>query len=562
MNDYIYRYHPTKTKINFHDYPFSLIDLIKIKDVKNNIYIRKILNSLEKEKKEKTERLNNLKRNDLSVKRKLNYNINLNSLERIDNKKKPYYLNTSNSIALINNSDTIFAEKNNYNINNSYSTINIYNNNKNNKDKISDYIIKPYKKKAIIMNPYPYKNKNKIKKIKLDLLTPETNNTNSFTDRSLYRNKNEDDINILNIKKTFDEIINNKTTHEKKESIIELNNSLISVFEEDKNYNKKYNNHIRYRNMGLHKEKKKIEGKINTRKNILRRSLTPDDIFYIKYKRRLTQILILLLEKYYKIFLLKIKYLFLNNLKNIIKNKRKRKIKFKLTKRNKGIASIYNFYPSETNKNKKLTNNKNAFLNNKYNSRNERTLLYRIKKENTNFSYNRLNRTELCRNLSELNKKKEIIERRKKSQSKEKQNEKIRKIKKYIYQNKKNNMIFNKSSLNILRKGNQNNKNIKNNWLINDYDGKIIIVKKLSTWDKKINIDIKYMDFVNFQNRKKFINLKISKNFRIDLIRHTSNKSVIIQRIEKRLFNNKNFYKSNYKNNLGFIKEVEEKSYN
>ena len=297
--------------------------------------------------------------------------------------------------------------------------------------------------------------------------------------------------------------------------------------------------------MGLHKEKKKIEGKINTRKNILRRSLTPDDIFYIKYKRRLTQILILLLEKYYKIFLLKIKYLFLNNLKNIIKNKRK--IKFKLTKRNKGIASIYNFYPSETNKNKKLTNNKNIFLNNKYNSRNERTLLYRIKKENSNFSYNRLNRTELCRNLSELNKKKEIIERRKKSQSKEKQN---------------NNMIFNKSSLNILRKGNQNNKNIKNNWLINDYDGKIIIVKKLSTWDKKINIDIKYMDFVNFQNRKKFINLKISKNFRIDLIRHASNKSVLIQRIEKRLFNNKNFYKSNYKNNLGFIKEVEEKSYN
>ena len=238
MNDYIHRYHPTKTKINFRDYPFSLIDLIKIKDVKNNIYIRKILNSLEKEKKEKTERLKNLKRNDLSVKRKLNYNINLNSLERIDNKKKPYYLNTSNSIALINNSDTIFAEKNNYNINNSYSTINIYNNNKNNKDKISDYIIKPYKKKAIIMNPYPYKNKNKIKKIKLDLLTPETNNTNSFTDRSLYRNKNEDDINILNIKKTFDEIINNKSTHEKKESIIELNNSLISVFEEDKNYKK------------------------------------------------------------------------------------------------------------------------------------------------------------------------------------------------------------------------------------------------------------------------------------------------------------------------------------
>ena len=559
MNDYNYRYHPTKTKINFHDYPFSLIDLIKIKDVKNNIYIRKILNSLEKEKKEKAKKLNNLKRNDSTVKRKLNYNINLNSSERIDYKKNPYYLNTSNSITLINNSDAIFAEKNNYNINNSYSTINIFNN-KNNKDKISDYIIKPYKKKSIIMNPYPYKNKNKIKKIKLDLLTPETNNTNSFTDRVLYRNKNEDDINFLNIKKTFDEIINNKTTHEKKESIIELNNSLISVFEEDKNYNKRYNNHIRYRNMGLYKEKKKIEGKINSRKNILRRSLTPDDIFYIKYKRRLTQILILLLEKYCKIFLLKIKYLFLNNLKNIIKNKRK--IKFKLTKRNKGIASIYNFYTTEADKNKKITINKNTFLNNKYNSRNERTLMLRIKKENCNFSHNRLNRTELCRNLSELNKKKEIIERRKKSQSKEKQNEKIRKIKKYLYENKKNNMILNKSSLNILRKGNQNNKNIKNNWLINDYSGKIIIVKKLSTWDKKINIDIKYMDFVNFQNRKKFINLKISKNFCIDLIRHTSNKSILIQRIENRLFNNKNISKSNYKNNLGFIKEEEEKSNN
>ena len=558
MNDYNYRYHPTKTKINFHNYPFSLIDLIKIKDVKNNIYIRKILNSLEKEKKEKSKRLNNPKRNDLNVKRQLNYDINLNSSERINSKKSPYYLNTSNTIALINKSDAVFEEKINYNIKNSFSTINIYNN-KNNKDKISDYIIKPYKKKSIIMNPYPYKNKNKVKKIKLDLLTPETNNTNSFTERSLYRNKNEDDINILKIKKTFDEIINNKTSHEKKESIIELNNSLISVFEEDKNYNKRYNNHIRYRNMGLYKEKKKIEEKINPRKNILRRSLTPDDIFYIKYKRRLTQILILLLEKYCKIFLLKIKYLFLNNLKNIIKIKRKRKIKFKLTKRNKDIASIYNFYPSESNKNKKIAINKNTFLNNKYNSRNERILMHRIKKENSNSSNNRLNKTELCRNLSELNKKKEIIERRKKSQSKEKHNEQIKKIKKYLYENRNNNMIFNKSYINIFRKGNKKNKNIKSNWLINDYNGKIIIVKKLSTWDKKINIDIKYMDFMNFQNRKNFINLKISNNFCIDLIRPTSNKNVLIQRKVNRLFNNKNFSESNYKINLGYIKEEEEK---
>ena len=557
MNDY--NYYPTKKKAISQNYPFSLTDILKIKDVNKNIYIRKILKSLEKEK-EKNKRINYLKRKNSSLKKVPKYYIDLNIAERINKKNNPYYLNTDNTITLINKSDSVYAEQKKYNINNSFSTINMYDK-KNIKGKISDYIIKAYKKKAIIMNPHPYKNnnKNKVKKIKLDLLTPETNNTNSFTDKTFYKtkrsNKNGDDsFNIINLKKTFNDIVNKKNTYEKKESIIELNTSLISVFEEDKNYNKRNNHYSRYNNMGFYEEKQKKEEKINPRKNVLRRSLTPDNIFYLKYKRRLSQILILLLEKYCKIFLLKIKYLFINLLKKITKNKRK--LKFKITKRNKDIASIYSFYPTETNKDKKIKIN-NSFLN-KYNSRNERILMYRIQNENKNFSHTRLNKTELCRNLSELNKMKEIIERRKKSQSKEKESNENKKVKKYLCGNKKTNAIIYKSSFNILRKAKPNNKNIKNNLFINDYKGKTIIVKKLRTWDGKINIDIKYIYYMNLKNKKKFKNLKISKNYCIDLIRQASNKSVLIQRIGNKL-NNKNIAASNFKNNLGFIKEEEEK---
>ena len=556
MNDY--NYYPLKTNRNLRNCPFSLIDMIKIKDFNKNLYIKKILKSLDKEKSKK---INYLQRDNSNIKKRLNFNINLNYPERINKKNYLYYLNTDNSITLINKSDRKYVEKKD-NINNSYSTINMKDK-KNIKDKISDYIIKPYYKKTIIINPNPNKNKFKIKKIKLDLSSPETNNTNSFTDRTFYKTKRshrngDDSLNISNLKKTFNENNINKTTYIKKQNIFELNNSLISVFEENKNY-KRNNNYIKYKNFDEYKEKKKKEGKINPKKNISKHSLTPDNIFGLKYKRRLAQVLILLLEKYCKIYLLKIKYLFMNILKRIIKNKRK--IKFKITKRNKDITSINNFYNTETNK-KQIKIKNNSFLN-KYNSRSERLLIYRIKNENNNNSNDKLNKTELCRNLSELNKMKEIIERRKRSQSKEKENnKKEQSIKKYIYKNKDKNLIFNKNNINALRKIKRNSKNKKNNIQINDYNGKTTIVKKLSTWDKKINIDIKYIDLMNFENKKAFRNLMISKNFCIDLIRQASNKNVLIKRIGNRLFSNKNYSELNYKNNLGFIKEEEEKSNN
>lgn len=67
---------------------------------------------------------------------------------------------------------------------------------------------------------------------------------------------------------------------------------------------------------------------------------------------------------------------------------------------------------------------------------------------------------------------------------------------------------------------------------------------------------------MNFKKKKKFRNLKISKDCSIDLIRQVANKNLIIQRLGNKYINNKisNKYELNNKKNLGLIKEVEEKS--
>ena len=87
-------------------------------------------------------------------------------------------------------------------------------------------------------------------------------------------------------------------------------------------------------------------------------------------------------------------------------------------------------------------------------------------------------------------------------------------------------------------------------------------MKKICTKDKKINIDIKYIDSVSFAKKKKFTNLKISKDFSIDLIRQSSSKQIIIQKLGYKYYNNRNDDQLDFnnRNNLGLIKEEEEKS--
>ena len=575
-----FNYYPIKVNKNRQNSPFSLIDIIKIKDFNKHLYIKKILKSLEKEKNQKSNHSNHSNRNNTSskkeIKNSINYNINYNYTER--NNKKEYSNNLINDHSMflrVNRNEKInYDLQKNKLINNSYSTFNLYvqkNNNNNNLSKLSDYIIKPYKKKTLIMNPYPYKNRIKIKNIKLDLSTPEINhNSNTYTDRTFYKikknNVNEDDNFIINLKKAYKENKFVKTIEKKHEKIFDLNDPLKSILKKKENYYKKSNINSKIKNINLSQVKKKIAGKKNMRKNILRRSLTPDKLLNINYQKRLAQALILLLEKYYKIYLLKIKYFFLNILKKFVGIK---KIVIKNKTRNKNNSSIYSFYPTEIkeeNNDESKNHNSNNFFLTKYGSRKEQILMHQLKNRNDSDLYN-TNKSELYRNWSELNKMKEIIERRKKSQSKSqsKSPKKINELKKnenqkLIYQNKK--LIYNKSSRNIIKNKKVNISGGYQNCHYYDYNGKIVIVKKISTKDKKINIDIKYMDCMNFKEKKKFRTLKISKDFTIDLIRQSSNKKLIIQRLGNKYFNNKisNKGELNNKNNLGLIKEVEEKS--
>ena len=107
-----------------------------------------------------------------------------------------------------------------------------------------------------------------------------------------------------------------------------------------------------------------------------------------------------------------------------------------------------------------------------------------------------------------------------------------------------------------------NNKINKSDITDNDNSkDKIIIVKNISNKNNKIFIDVKYIGNVcfyhdNIQNHK-YSNLKICNNFSIDLIRQSSDREVIIQKIGHKHFNSKNKKKkeTSNKNNLIFIQE-------
>jgi len=566
---------PIKLKKNIKNIPPSLIKIFETKeDFYNNLYFKKILKSL---KQEQNQKMNLTERNDsYKIENKIN-NIKNNFNDKKYNKEYQNNMNINNSMILIKrnkNKNNYISHKNKM-INNSYSTINIYDRTiiNDNQPKLSHFIVKPYIKKTmktIIINSNPNnKSKKKIKnnQIKLDLTNPETiDNIASFTDRNFYKNKYSthnkdynDNINDINLKYTF----RNKK-YEKKENKFKYNGDLISKLENDEEY---------YNKINSYKPNPKLLEKKIGKKNITKTFLTQDNIIDLKYKRRLTQAMILLLENYYKTYLFKIKYIFLNNLKKYINTKTNKIFKIYRRNRNKEIRFINNNPKTEIRKeiNYESKYENNPFLN-KYISRKEKILMYKLRNASSDYTPNP---TELCRNWSELIKMKEIINRRKKTQSKsksknkEKEKEKdkdkekdkekniIVNTKKIIYRN--NNI--NKNNFIIYKKRKQNNKIKNNDYSFQENDGNnsnILIIKKIISKDKKIYIDIKYLEYMNFKNKTKFKNLKISKDFSIDLIRQASKKRIIIQRLGNNFFNKKIVKKNELNDNktLGVIKEV------
>ena len=413
--------------------------------------------------------------------------------------------------------------------------------------KLSGYIIKPYKKRLIIVNPLKKEVSNKnliINSIEIN------NNSNLLSERTKFKpkrsNVNEEYNNNITTRINLNKIFNNDKfnyMHDKYDKKLKRNDTLITIL-----YNKK--NHV-MKDISSNK-KEKINGKINNRKR-LKYSLTPEKLTYEEYQRRLIKALLLFLEKYYIAHLIKIKYLFFNNLKNY--RRKIKKFKNNIYKKNNEILGFCEIYPTESGKGE---NDRDKYLNNYFStilkSRRENNLLCQIKDKNISLTPDKINQSELYRNQSELIKMKEIIKRRKKRNSKNYENfsEEYE-----FFQNKKK-FLNNHNQYYILRK-NKSIDNIKK--LRNKYKRKKIIVKNLCTKDKKVFIDIKYLNYMNFKNKKEFRDLKITRDFTIDLIGNSSNNQIIIQK-------NYSFNKMKGKSiiidqkNLYLIKEEEEKSNN
>ena len=596
-----FNYYPIRVKKIKKSSPFLLKDVLKTKDYNKNLYMQHLLQSLRKESNKRsflTERNNSSSNNEY---------IDSINIESSDRKYKNDFSNSNDLSIELNKrmhvDDNSYMPPTKKKFFNSISTMSLNDNKYNNNKlcKLSDYIIKPYKKKTIIMNPY--KSNIKIKKIKMNLTTtPETNNnSNSYTERTFYKTRcsndmGKDNFNVINLQKKFKDNRLNNSLYDKKENKIRLDGPLITLLYNNENNNsrEKYN-YNKWQNSNSSKQKTKTTRKIYLDINTPKQSLIPNKANYEQYKKRLAQVLLLLLEKYCKKILLKVKYLFINNLKNYQKIIKQPKY---INKRNKETFNFYNYYPTEdkneTSKNLNKDNNLNSTF---YNSRKDKILMYRLKDRNLSYSKDKFNKSELCRNKNELIKMEEIINRRKESKSKSKSKSRSKgknksliknenkspnksneqkdyiKSKKIIYRNQRTNLtnlkkinqmkIKNKSGINffINNKKNENTQKNNNRYILNN-KGKILIVKKICTKDKKINIDIKYIDSVSFAKKKKFTNLKISKDFSIDLIRQSSSKQIIIQKLGYKYYNNRNDDQLDFsnRNNLGLIKEEEEKS--
>ena len=513
----------------------------------NNMFSKKIFNST------KT-RNNQNANNQVIIHTQINnyrplkeYIINLNGIGNNNNNTK-YKKHISPENILISqqkkNKNIYMRNKNEF-INNSF----LYYNNQN-RNFMSTQImkpLKPYKKKNVLFNPN--KSKEKIHNIKLDLTNyTESINTNCITDRTFDKTKisfyrGEEDSNFFNIndinsnkcnninnmkiltKMPINTLFYNKNFHT-------LNNS-----NNCNNYGTTLKTNKKCRKIPLSKKhiinkdfilsKINLKGKINQNNNSYNNN---ND----KYQKRFTQILILLLEKYIKTYLLKTKYEFINNFKKYKTNK---------NKRNK-ILYLYNTQSlTERNtENKKDNNIFNTTYNIKYKTKNENILFHKLKNENIKNSPDRLNYSELFRNKSELNKKQEKIKRRKESKGREK-SEKSNKINKnIIFNNIQNNYI------NIIKKKKSiDNKmmNLSKNYPSYNKIKPMLIVKKLKTKDNRINIDIKYLEQINIKKRNRFNKLKISK---------TNNINIIIKRNNLFKFD-KIYYKIENQNDYTFKKE-------
>ena len=342
---------------------------------------------------------------------------------------------------------------------------------------------KPYKKKPVLFNSN--KSKDKCLNINLDLTNySETINSNCVTDRTFDKTK----ISFLKDEEISDIFNNNNNKSNKynykiKDIQMQQNmkiNYLNTSFHNNKNYNTinncKNNNssninkkcrkiplakpHIINKDFILNKIQKKRTLNINV----------PKDAKNNKYHKRFAQVLILLLEKYFKIYLLKNKYIFINNIQKYKKiNNGRNEIK---------VLNNKNICLTERGNENKRESIYNLFNNTRYVSKNNNLLLNKLKRENIKNSPDRLKYGELFRNRSELLKKKEIIKRRKQSNSKKKYNENNKKI---IFNSIQNNYI------NIIKKNKSfdNKTKIKKNFSFYNKLKPMLIVKKITTKDKR-----------------------------------------------------------------------------
>ena len=512
-----YNYYSIK-KLN--EKNFQLMN--NLRKLNNNIFVKNMLNS------SKTD-YNNNHNNQVIIHTEINnytplkeYIINLNNIRNSNNDKYQRHISPENFVKSQQKWNRI---KNNYikiqkEINNkSFSKVN----NPSNKElsTIDVKYIKPYKKKAVLFNPN--KSKDKCNNIYLDITNySETINSNCVTDRTFEKSK----LSFLKDEENSEILNNNNNKYNKynyniKEVRMPQNKQikyLNTSFHKNKNYNtinnynnnNSFNNNQKCRKIPLSKahiiNKDFILNKIQ--KNRTLNSNDSKDSKNNKYHKRFAQVLILLIEKFLKIYLLKNKYIFIKNLQ-------------KYKKINIGRNKMKNIYNNNICLTERDTENKSdhiysLFNNTRYKTKNDNILLYKLKNENVKYSPDRLKYVELFRNKSELLKKKEIIKRRKQSNSKKKTNENNKKI---IFNNIQNNYI------NIIKKNRSfdNKTRIEKNNSFYNKAKPMLIIKKIKTKDNRINIDIKYLEQIYLGKKKSFKRLKISNTNSINIIMKKNN---------------------------------------
>ena len=427
---------------------------------------------------------------------------------------------------------------------------------------LADFTIKPYKKKNIISNTY--KNRKKLRNMKMNYLTPKKlydtydNNCSDSKNQSVNNNNRKE-----------------KIFEKKGPKRSKFSSSLITMLCNNENYfnnaNYNYNYNFNERNRTLYREKPSTLYK--EQKTFV---MSPQKYYDIKFNTKLYKIILLLVETHCKTYLMRSKYLFWNKLRKYIeKNKNVKKIDYNnyykkkfiikeksknnlYIKRHKGNIGklLVNKLKDENNKLPKIK--KNSELLNRWKDRkHQRRKTPKLYKKALNLSDNYYFEGSL---LSNQNEEKEIKPYQKIDiKSSDDSNDKS--LKNGIL--KKNNItIFKKNkpinhNLRIVNNG-INKNDIKDN---NNSKDKIIIVKNISNVNNKIFIDVKYIGHTCFvHNRIQshiYSNLKICNNFSIDLIRQSSDKEVIIQKIGHKHFNskNKNKKETSNKNNLIFIQE-------